>query len=144
MNSFLSLFYNQFKSQGNWRHWNDLKKSKDQFNNTKIREIIVPTMDTARYKFIIDLCINNNRPLLYVGPTGTGKSVYVQEKLMRDIDKNLFTAYFINFSAQTSANQTQVGLSYYSQTLIVNQFIIFKNFLLFKLSINNYKNSDYQ
>lgn len=65
-------------------------------------------MDTARYKFIVDLCMKKHRPLLYAGPTGTGKSVYVQEKLMRDIDKDKYVAYFVNFSAQTSANQTQV------------------------------------
>ena len=49
------------------------------------------------------------RPLLFVGPTGTGKSVYVKDKLMHHLEKELYFPFFVNFSARTSANQTQVG-----------------------------------
>jgi len=52
------------------------------------------------------------RPLLLVGPTGTGKSVYVKEKLMNNLDKDLFLPFFVNFSARTSASQTQVATFY--------------------------------
>jgi len=48
------------------------------------------------------------RPLLFVGPTGTGKTVYVQQKLMSDLSKDHFVPMFISFSARTTANHTQV------------------------------------
>lgn len=47
--------------------------------------------------------------MLFVGPTGTGKSAYVQEKLMHGIDRVRYISTFVNFSAQTSANMTQVS-----------------------------------
>ena len=49
-----------------------------------------------------------DRPILFVGPTGTGKSSYVQEKMMNGVSRDKYLPTFVNFSAQTSANQTQV------------------------------------
>ena len=45
-------------------------------------EIIVPTPDSARYTFLTDLSIKNDYPCILVGPTGTGKSVYVSRYLL--------------------------------------------------------------
>ena len=65
-------------------------------------------MDTARYSHLMEIMFNNNKPLLFVGPTGTGKSVYIKDKLMNGINRDAYIPAFVNFSAQTSANQTQV------------------------------------
>ncbi|XP_029456789.1 LOW QUALITY PROTEIN: dynein heavy chain 12, axonemal [Rhinatrema bivittatum] len=98
----------ELKARGRWVHWNESIKSTNLGGkNTKIQDIIVPTMDTIRYTFLLDLCIQYNKSLLFVGPTGTGKSIYVKDKLMNNLDKEKFLPFFINFSARTSANQTQ-------------------------------------
>lgn len=100
------------KGRGNWVHWNKTIKSNDlNANGTKISDIIVPTMDTARYKFLMDILISHNKPVMFVGPTGTGKSVYIKDKLMNELDRDHFIPAFLNFSAQTSAGQTQVCIS---------------------------------
>lgn len=44
--------------------------------------------------------------VLCTGETGTGKSVSVKNKLLNDLAQD-YTSMFLNFSAQTSANQTQ-------------------------------------
>ncbi|KAK6177269.1 hypothetical protein SNE40_015399 [Patella caerulea] len=94
------------KGRGTWKHWNELIKGVE-IKSKKIREMLVPTMDTARYTYLMELCIQQSRPILLVGPTGTGKSVYVQDKLMNGLPKEKYLPTFVNFSAQTSANQTQ-------------------------------------
>ncbi|XP_053545345.1 dynein axonemal heavy chain 12 [Bombina bombina] len=98
----------ELKGRGRWVHWNEsIKNTAIGDKNTKIQDIIVPTMDTVRYTYLMDMCIRHAMPLLFVGPTGTGKSVYVKDKLMNNLDRDKFFPFFINFSARTSANQIQ-------------------------------------
>uniref|UniRef100_A0A8C3DV64 Dynein axonemal heavy chain 12 n=1 Tax=Corvus moneduloides TaxID=1196302 RepID=A0A8C3DV64_CORMO len=98
----------ELKVKVGWAHWNDfIEQISYSDKNVKIQDIIVPTMDTVRYTYLLDLFITHGKPLLLVGPTGTGKSVYVKDKLMNNLEKERYFPFFINFSARTSANQTQ-------------------------------------
>ena len=45
--------------------------------------------------------------MLMVGPTGTGKLVYINRYLVRDLPEDSWMPIFITFSARTSANMTQ-------------------------------------
>uniref|UniRef100_A0A5F8GEA1 Dynein axonemal heavy chain 12 n=1 Tax=Monodelphis domestica TaxID=13616 RepID=A0A5F8GEA1_MONDO len=98
----------KLKNRGRWVPWNELIKTGTYGDKKiKIQEIIVPTMDTIRYTFLMDLCLRNEKPILFVGPTGTGKSVYVKDKLMNHLERDRYFPFFVNFSARTSANQIQ-------------------------------------
>lgn len=55
-----------------------------------------------------------------MGPTGTGKSVYVKDKLMNHLEKDQYFPFYVNFSARTSANQVQVSLQ--PETQVSNCF----------------------
>ena len=44
--------------------------------------------------------------VLCVGPTGTGKTLAVSDKLLKGMSQK-YLSHFISFSARTSANQTQ-------------------------------------
>ena len=67
---------------------------------------IVPTKDSERYTFLPNLSERNNYPILFCGPTGTGKSMYLNRYLV-SLDKNAWTPINITFSARTTANITQ-------------------------------------
>uniref|UniRef100_A0A803XM02 Dynein axonemal heavy chain 3 n=1 Tax=Meleagris gallopavo TaxID=9103 RepID=A0A803XM02_MELGA len=72
----------------------------------RVSELIVPTMETARQVFFLKTYVEHNIPLLFVGPTGTGKSAITNNFLLQ-LPKPTYIPVFINFSARTSANQTQ-------------------------------------
>ena len=91
-----------------WMLWVDTIRKED----TKIpptatfETITVPTLDTARYSFLFEKLLMSNKPALFVGPTGTGKTAYVQ-KLILSLDAKEWSSIFVNYSAQTHANQAQ-------------------------------------
>ena len=73
-----------------------------QFNS-----IVVPTVDTIRHEWLIEQLLYGGANVLCVGDTGTGKSVGVKNHPLMSGDNEEFTNIMLNFSAQTSANQTQ-------------------------------------
>uniref|UniRef100_H2ZME5 AAA+ ATPase domain-containing protein n=1 Tax=Ciona savignyi TaxID=51511 RepID=H2ZME5_CIOSA len=101
-------YYFQKKSSGSWLNWTDyLDKSKLTIApDTKVSMIIVQTMNTAQQCFFLDTYLGSDVPMLFVGPTGTGKSAITNDYLMQ-LPKEKFVPNCINFSARTSASQTQ-------------------------------------
>lgn len=67
----------------------------------------MPTIDTARYSYLLELLVTHGRHVLFAGNTGTGKTVYVKHRLTSGLDKNVYQNIMSTFSAQTNANQTQ-------------------------------------
>ncbi|KAH6601980.1 hypothetical protein BASA61_001578 [Batrachochytrium salamandrivorans] len=101
------VFEKDRKSGGLWKLWTTTIDAFEIPAKQKFNNITIPTVDTIRYSFLLDLLIQHNRQCLLVGPTGTGKSVYINNKLLNGLPKQQYSPIFINFSAQTSANQTQ-------------------------------------
>ena len=77
---------------------------------SKFQDIIVPTMDTIRSEYLIEMLLVNKKQLMCIGPTGTGKSLTIANKLSLGMSEE-YISNFLMFSARTSANQTQVFLN---------------------------------
>lgn len=96
------------EGRGKWRLWSDEIAAAPAIpRDIPVNQIIITTVETIRITALLDLLVRHGKPLMLVGPTGTGKSVYTMQYLLKGIDTTAYTQLFMNFSAQTSANQTQ-------------------------------------
>ncbi|XP_017769725.1 PREDICTED: dynein heavy chain 7, axonemal-like [Nicrophorus vespilloides] len=96
------------ESKGKWVKWSDdLENLPPIPKDIPVNQIIIPTIETVRNMALMQLFVTHEKAAMFIGPTGTGKSVYVIDFLLKKNDNNLYKPLFINFSAQTSANQTQ-------------------------------------
>ncbi|MCI4377271.1 hypothetical protein PGIGA_G00201730 [Pangasianodon gigas] len=69
-------------------------------------KIMVPTVDTVRYNFLVNALICGQYPVLLTGPVGTGKTS-VAQSVLQGLDPTKWTMLTINMSSQTTSNNVQ-------------------------------------
>ncbi|NWZ55127.1 DYH1 protein, partial [Haliaeetus albicilla] len=89
-----------------WEKWLDSTAKFTVVPDTNFCDIIVPTMNTVQMAHLLELLLTNHKPVLCIGPTGTGKTLTITDKLLKNLPLRYIT-HFLMFSARTSANQTQ-------------------------------------
>lgn len=71
-------------------------------------------MDTLRYDFLVHTLVLAERPVLMVGPVGTGKTSVAQGVLQR-LDVSKFSILTVNLSAQVCGYTcVHVSMCYYT------------------------------
>lgn len=74
--------------------------------NAKPSELIIQTNEMSMQRFFISNFLRRSIPILFVGPTGTGKSSIVLDYIL-NLPREKYVQNVVNFSARTSAAQTQ-------------------------------------
>ncbi|KAK6993742.1 dynein heavy chain 3 axonemal, partial [Biomphalaria glabrata] len=94
------------KQFGSWSTWASQVQSANIDDKTQVNSLIISTVETERQRYFLKLFLPKDFPLLFVGPTGTGKSAITNSYLL-ELPRDKYVINNINFSAQTTANQTQ-------------------------------------
>ncbi|KAL5473898.1 hypothetical protein EMCRGX_G028462 [Ephydatia muelleri] len=104
-NTVFDFFF--MKTSNTWAPWEDLiEKGLSIPAKAKVSDLIIPTADTVRQAYFLETYISHEVSMLFVGPTGTGKSAITNSYLVK-LPKDKYIPNMVNFSARTSANQTQ-------------------------------------
>nr|AML30858.1 axonemal inner arm dynein heavy chain 2 [Marsilea vestita] len=90
-----------------WKEWMESTDKRQPGNDAEFTDIIVSTVDTARYSYLLKLQLTHQKHVMLVGATGTGKTAYIKRELAENLDKSLYRNIMMTFSAQTNANVTQ-------------------------------------
>ena len=93
-------YFIDFKTR-EFKNWSELVTEFKYDPEVPFFNILVPTADTVKYKYLFNKLLGGKRNVLLSGETGVGKSVIVGDYLSTlDTDRYAYTV--MNFSAQTS------------------------------------------
>ncbi|XP_076764569.1 dynein heavy chain at 16F [Xylocopa sonorina] len=87
--------------------WTDIMSEFKYDNEIPFFDILVPTVDTVRFGYMMRKLLQINKSVFFTGDTGVGKSV-ITKVVLNDLEHNhLWVPINLIFSAQTSSGRTQ-------------------------------------
>ncbi|XP_012151823.2 dynein heavy chain at 89D [Megachile rotundata] len=89
-----------------WVSWRSLVPEYVHDRAKHFSEILVPTIDTARTMWFVQLMSDLDRPALLVGETGTSKTAIINE-FLRNLSAEKYNQLLINFSSRTTSMDVQ-------------------------------------
>jgi len=116
----------RFEATGKeWVHWEQWVKPYEPISGLDVmyQNIVVSGIDIEKYKYVLDLHMNRNKAVLFVGVAGTGKTTIVKDylnetKMKRDdmlsanINHNAYTSSFVLQSIMMSNLDKRTGRTY--------------------------------
>jgi dynein heavy chain len=98
-----SLYENAFdmKKMG-FQKWSDQVEAYAAPANKKFASILVPTVDTVTYAWLLNQSVQRKAPVMFCGESGTAKTVTVQACFQK-LDQEKYMFLNINFSSRTSS-----------------------------------------
>ncbi|KAF3425259.1 hypothetical protein E2986_13407 [Frieseomelitta varia] len=89
-----------------WLPWKVLVSDYVHDREKNFSDILVPTLDTLRTTWFVQMMNERNRPVLLVGETGTSKTAIIHE-FLRNLSTEKYNQLLINFSSRTTSMDVQ-------------------------------------
>lgn len=89
-----------------WIHWSTKVKKFDSVGEGLFNNIVVPTAETTRQRFILDMHVKAKKGVLYVGSAGTGKTTIIKD-YFSTLDKDYALNASLNFNSYTDSKTLQ-------------------------------------
>ncbi len=100
-------FYLETKKEMRFHPWTNRIEEFIYEKDTPFFSLLVPTIDTVRNAYCLDILLEKEKPCFFTGVTGVGKSVIILNQLSSIQETKSINPVFLNFSAQTSSIRTQ-------------------------------------
>lgn len=88
-------------ASGEIKKWETIIPEFSYNPNLPYFSILVPTQDTARYRYLLHSLMNTGNNVLFMGETGVGKSVVINSFLNEMVATDKVVSYVVGYSAQT-------------------------------------------
>ncbi|CAK4656794.1 hypothetical protein LEN26_006663 [Aphanomyces euteiches] len=92
-----------------WQTWDSKVPAYVEPAPFNFSNILVPTTDSVLYSYILTQVMKTDRPVLFVGESGTAKTVTIQNYL-KELDSQTTNSLGINFSSRTSSTDVLANI----------------------------------
>ncbi|XP_073386148.1 dynein-1-alpha heavy chain, flagellar inner arm I1 complex isoform X3 [Physcomitrium patens] len=92
-----------------WQSWKALVPVYEPPPDAAFSKILVPTLDTCRSTWILNLLAQHGKSILFVGESGTSKTVIIQ-KYFTTLETSKILILNMNFSSRTNSMDVQTSI----------------------------------
>ncbi|KXZ49756.1 DHC2 protein [Gonium pectorale] len=93
-------------NEGVWKSWRSYLQPYEPPADGAFSKILVPTVDVVRSTWLLNTVVSSGKPCLFVGESGTAKSVTIANYLAH-LDGSINIVLNVNFSSRTSSLDVQ-------------------------------------
>ena len=84
-----------------WKMWMDTLPKFSIQDDEEFSNILIPNVTTAYLECLLQLLVTHSMPVLVVGPTGTGKSAFINKMLTTGLPQDKWIGIGLAFLAST-------------------------------------------
>jgi len=103
-------YFFDMKKDKSFKPWSSKVPTFEFNKDAPYFELLVPTSDTYKFSYCVELLLSKEKPSFFTGFTGVGKSVVISKCLQIMQEEKDVVPVFVNFSAQTSSLRTQQSI----------------------------------